>query len=583
MVAHAMSPGTMLGDRYRLEVLLTEHHGARFWRATDTILSRSVAVHTLASTDDRAQAVLDAARRSVTVNDAHFLRVLDCDDDGEITWVINEWGQGMSLDLMLEQRGPLPVDRAAWLVHEVARAMANAHEGGLHHGRLNPEAVLVTEAGSVKVIGFVTHSAFEGPQPPDPTYGDLDNRERDVIDLAGLLYAALTGKWPGVSRSQVPAAPRDGRAPLRPRQVRAGIPRNLDLLCDRVLNKEGAQHALPVETSQEIAAALSDFIGSPTGPIAPIHGPLDAASMHVEPTRAIRLPLNGDPDATHAAAPPRHEDTANLAPVEPFEQPEDRPLFASAPRRVPQGAPVPPPARGFQQSHAPSSVSTTGTHGTGTGSGAFWPFEPDQEASGFSGREGTWSLRTAAVMAVVIALLAAVFFAVNYVSGGGSDDPENGRGGVVGQKVDVVTAKDFDPESDDGSENPSTVGRAVDDDKSSGWRTVRYRRSPQLGNLKSGVGIVLDLGSERSLKSVSLEFGGKPTTFELYAAPEGTPAIPGDLAGLVQVGGGTATDTSFVVRPESAKTRFLVVWLTSLPGVGGGDYRGEIRDVTVYE
>jgi len=41
----------MLDGCYRLEDLLTEHDGARFWRATDTVLARSVAVHALPSSD----------------------------------------------------------------------------------------------------------------------------------------------------------------------------------------------------------------------------------------------------------------------------------------------------------------------------------------------------------------------------------------------------------------------------------------------------------------------------------------------------------------------------------------------------
>ena len=113
-------------------------------------------------------------------------------------------------------------------------------------------------------------------------YGDLDDRESDVINLAGILYAALTGRWPGVARSAVPRAPPEGRRPLRPRQVRAGVPRTLDTICERVLHQEASQHAMPIETAQEIAAALADYVGDP-GQAAP----LEVGAMHVEPTVSI--------------------------------------------------------------------------------------------------------------------------------------------------------------------------------------------------------------------------------------------------------------------------------------------------------
>ena len=281
MTSNSIGPGTVLAGRYRLDDLLTESEGARFWRATDTILARSVAVHAVPSDDERAPGLLDAARVSATVTDPHLLRVLDCDDESGITWVVNEWGDGVSLDLMLQQ-GTLPPSRAAWLTREVADAIAAGHAQDIAHGRLNPEAVLVTQAGAVKLIGYVVDASLQRSRPPDPLYGELDEREADVINLAGVLYAGLTGRWPGVAPSGVPKAPREGRRPLRPRQVRAGVPRTLDVICERVLHKEASQHAMPIETAQEIAAALADFLGD-----SGMAAPLDLAGMHSEPTISI--------------------------------------------------------------------------------------------------------------------------------------------------------------------------------------------------------------------------------------------------------------------------------------------------------
>ncbi len=279
MTTGSIGPGTVLADRYRLDDLLTESAGARFWRATDTILARSVAIHAVPSDDPRAPT---CSRRPGSRPPSPTRTCCGCStattSDG-ITWVVHEWGEGISLDLML-QRGTLPASRAAWLAREVAEAIAAGHAQGVAHGRLNPEAVLVTHAGAVKLIGYVVDAALEVSRPQDPLYGELDDREADVINLAGILYAALTGRWPGVARSAVPKAPRESRRPLRPRQVRAGVPRTLDAICERVLHKEGSQHTMPIETAHEIAAALADYVGDPA-----LTAPLDAAGMHAEPTR----------------------------------------------------------------------------------------------------------------------------------------------------------------------------------------------------------------------------------------------------------------------------------------------------------
>lgn len=272
MSTSSMSPGTVLGGRYRLDDLLSDTAGAQFWRATDTVLARSVAVQVVAADDTRSEPLLEAARRSATVTDPHFLRVLDCDTDAGHAWVINEWGSGVSLDLML-QESVLPPQRAAWLVREVAEAITAAHSQGVHHGRLVPENVLVTEAGAVKLIGSVIETVLDPPGPDDVRRG-LTGREADVVNLAGLLYAALVGRWPGTYESAIQKAPRASHSVLRPRQVRAGVPRTLDAICARVLNKEAHQHVLPIETAHEIAAALSDFVGDPA-----TAAPLDIPSL----------------------------------------------------------------------------------------------------------------------------------------------------------------------------------------------------------------------------------------------------------------------------------------------------------------
>src|SRR3954463_9123857 len=159
-------PGTVLAGRFALDVLLDEHGGARFWRATDQTLARSVAVHVLPESDARAGALLTAARTSALVTDGHLLRVLDAAAEDGVVYVVNEWGYGVSLDRMLAE-GPLPPRRAAWVVKEVAEAISTAHRNGVAHGRLLPENVMITEAGSVKLVGFVMASV-----PPPRGGGD---------------------------------------------------------------------------------------------------------------------------------------------------------------------------------------------------------------------------------------------------------------------------------------------------------------------------------------------------------------------------------------------------------------------------
>ncbi|MGN6721789.1 MAG: protein kinase family protein [Marmoricola sp.] len=283
-----IGPGSVLGGRYRIDVLLSEVGSARFWLGIDTALSRKVAIHTVPNTDDRAPLLVEAARDSASVVHANILRVLDCTVEDELTWVVNEWGEGSSLHDLVGS-GPLPFERAAWLSLEVASAIAEAHRADVAHGRLNPEAVIVTRTGEVKLIGFAVNGALRGEAHPISRYGKLSTFEADVVDLASILYVSTTGRWPGSSPSSIPAPPMDMHGPLRPRQVRAGVPRDLDGLCRRVLRDEGFDHSLPIESAHEIYAALSDFVGDPArwapGSIAEIHhSPKDVTLPHPRPS-----------------------------------------------------------------------------------------------------------------------------------------------------------------------------------------------------------------------------------------------------------------------------------------------------------
>lgn len=605
MTTSAIGPGTLLGGRYRLDVLLSEAGPARFWRGTDTVLGRSVAVNVVASGDPLSGPLLAAARSSANVNDPHVLRVLDCVREESITWVVNEWGEGTSLDTML-QRGPLPARRAAWLAREVAETLVTAHDAGIAHGRITPESVLVTEAGAVKLIGFAVTAAIEGLACEEPDfrergYADLGPIDTDVIDLAGILYAALTGRWPGAAHSVVPRAPEDARGPLRPRQVRAGVPRVLDVICGRVLRQQVHDNAQPVRTAHEVLAALTDFGTGGVG-----GEPLDVESMYVEPTLALRRGRRKPPavpshDETRIVPLPSQHEPPPVEPSRPSYPEPDRPLFADHERRRPGAAhdddtgsgsaaapgtdewlfgeqpvrrtparatrPVPPPL-----SASPAAITSS------------WSTEDHPEHP-----QRRFSLTAAGVVLLVAAMVGAFLVGFRHTdsptpsasSSTGSTRHHSGTSAPTdGRMVRPAAVRDFDPQGQPPSENPQMAPLAVDGRPGTGWQTMNYT-SAAFGNLKSGVGLLADLGSDRAVSGVHLLFGAHPVGFSVYAAPAGSTTAPTSLAGMRRVGTMTAngsTATLHLDRPIN--TRWVVVWLTRLPQAGGG-YMGQIDELRV--
>ena len=642
--------GTVLAGRFRLEDLVQDTDGARFWRAIDQTLARNVAVNVIDTADPRSDALLVAARTSATITEGHFLRVLDAAEIDGVVYVVHEWGTGMSLDRMLAD-GPLPARRAAWLVKEVADAITFAHSHGIAHGRLVPENVMVTEAGSVKLIGFVVDAVLHGRRQPATVDGrTLSDHESDVHNLASLLYATLVGKWPGTQATALQEAPRDHDRIMRPRQVRAGVPRALDAICDRVLNPVSGDGGT-IETAHEISAALGDFIGDVVTP-PPGHeatvvierdehatfrpvagsggqstGSLDVAD-DLEATRASAAPgrhadrepgehpgdegiapaaapggspedahaasdtehapaaAPEDPDATQASAPVFDVDDSDLRqrrraapPPPPLPEPEAKPLFA------------PGPPRAAAQRDEPGSGAVRGLH-SNHGTGSLPPvWGPDatpgaEEEPGWERRDSSrdW-LKLAGAVAVIVLLVLAIVFAFNLGrDSGGSPEAEptsEATSQAPSGPVSIAGVSDLDPPPEgNGEENGDLAALAVDGDPSTAWQTMTYYGNPQLGLLKPGVGLVVDLGRQQEVSSVRLTLQGRPYNLEILAAPEGSSA-PSDVGSLRQVasanGAGGRVTLDF---RQPVTTQYLVVWLTSLPPVEGG-YRGRVAEIDV--
>ncbi len=251
-----MASGDVLADRYELQDLVTERLGSVTWRANDSILNRNVGIEMLPSTDPRADHFIEAARLSTTVTDPRFLRVLDLiEDDHGQHLVVREWARAFPLDQLLAQ-SPLPSARAARVMTEVAEAVAHAHEHGVYHRRLTPHQVLLKQSGAVRVVGLGVASAL-APAGHQDTIDDLQAYERlDVESLGKLLYACLVSRWPGAHIDQLRAAPTEHGRLLRPRQVRAGVSRELDAICDRILGDPPAHHRPKMTSAHDIARAL---------------------------------------------------------------------------------------------------------------------------------------------------------------------------------------------------------------------------------------------------------------------------------------------------------------------------------------
>jgi serine/threonine protein kinase len=247
------------------------------WKATDSLLGRPVTIYLLPRGIPVPRTVVEGIRSAAKVTDARIAKVYDTDFNPECPYIVTEWTPGTHLEDLLLSGLPTPALAAA-MIADAADAIAVAHRAGRPHLRLTPRALRWDPGRGLKITGFGIDAALCGPQDPH-----ANPMTADTMALARMLYALLTGYWPGDGPTPLPPAPRHKGQVCTPRQVRAGVPAVLDAITYRALLGEAADAPLRAQTPAGLALALS---------------------MVQRPSRLLGAPEDGVDEADEAAEGP---------------------------------------------------------------------------------------------------------------------------------------------------------------------------------------------------------------------------------------------------------------------------------------
>ncbi|MEV6330404.1 serine/threonine protein kinase [Streptomyces sp. NPDC051909] len=337
----------------------------------------------------------------------------------------------------------------------------------------------------------------------------------DTEAIGALLYAALTQRWPYENDAYGLSGLPKGVGLLPPDQVRAGVHRGLSEIAMRALANDGA-----TASRQEPPCTTPDELAKAV-----------AAMPRIRPPEP-EFPL---------PAPPEYQRTTYQQGT--YGRPQPRPVAA-------QPVVIPPPPLQSRTGRALKwAVSALLIAALGLGSWQIADRLLDQD-------KGTETPQTNQPQS-------------------GQDEKEPA---ADGKPVTIVDARDFDPESDDGRENPEKIKNTYDGDPSTAWTTMRYERNSKFGNLKTGVGIILDLGKVQQVAKVEVAFHGV-TSVELRTTPEDFSSQPDRIGDFAKQASQSGTQVN-LTPAKPVKTRYVLVWLTDLPSADGG-FRGEISDIKI--
>jgi len=170
----SMSPGTIVGDRYRVEGVIGQGGFGAIYEATDMQQGERVALKVLHA--NFATGKTDAKRfrrEAALVKNLHHENVVRLLDFGEtdrgVPFIAFELLRGVGLDAAIAQWGPMPLERVGKIAREMLRALGAAHLLGIVHRDIKPANVFLCDAQggapAVKVLDFGVAKAMtpEGP------------------------------------------------------------------------------------------------------------------------------------------------------------------------------------------------------------------------------------------------------------------------------------------------------------------------------------------------------------------------------------------------------------------------------------
>jgi eukaryotic-like serine/threonine-protein kinase len=258
---------------YHLVELLGKGGMGEVWRAEHNLLARDAAIKLVrpevlgARNDAEATVVLRRfereAQATAQLSSPHTIQLFDfgITQDGTFYYVM-ELLAGRDLESLVREFGPVPPNRAIFLLRQVCHSLADAHARGLVHRDIKPANVYVCRMGLeydfVKVLDFglvklkhntgmetlvtADHTTTGTPayMAPEVILGEAEvDRRADVYALGCVAYYLLTGQLVFEADTSMKMLLQHLHAqPLPPSQrTEVPIPRELDELVLACLDK----------------------------------------------------------------------------------------------------------------------------------------------------------------------------------------------------------------------------------------------------------------------------------------------------------------------------------------------------------
>jgi serine/threonine protein kinase len=295
--------------RYRILQLLGAGGMGVVYRAEHQLMERPVALKVINRDFMNDPSAVERFRREVKgaarLSHPNIVTAYDAEQAGDLHFLVMEFVEGISLDRLVQEQGPLPVPLACDYIRQAALGLQHAHEQGLVHRDIKPQNLMRTPTGRIKILDFglarfaretvpATAPTLAGVQrsrlvnsdgatqpltecgtvmgtpdymaPEQAVNASSADIRADIYSLGCTLYHLLSGQVPFPGGSVVDRLVAHAeRSPKPLSELRPEVPAELVCVVQRMLAKEPAQR---FQTPAEVAQALEPFIhAAPPEPV----------------------------------------------------------------------------------------------------------------------------------------------------------------------------------------------------------------------------------------------------------------------------------------------------------------------------
>ena len=207
-----LTVGTYLADRYEILDKIGAGGMSDVYKAKDHILGRFVAIKVLKAefSDDRSFVTKfrTEAQSAAGLEHPNIVNIYDVGSEDGLYYIVMEYVEGITLKTYIEKKGQLSFKESVSIAIQVARGIEAAHNKQITHRDINPQNIMSSTEGKVKVTDFgiaraatsnTIHSDVMGSvhytSPEQARNGFVDGKS-DIYSLGIVMYEMVTGRVP---------------------------------------------------------------------------------------------------------------------------------------------------------------------------------------------------------------------------------------------------------------------------------------------------------------------------------------------------------------------------------------------------